>query len=160
MNKTLVGIVIVAVVVVGGYFLLRKPVQVAQTPTSSPSASPIATADTNTASIKLLSPNGGETFAAVAAGKTYGVVPVTWTTTNFSADEGINLIVLNNSGKEVYASSIISGGSQGSHNITHTLPAGQYKVKAQICTIVGPVSAECGKVLAEDISDGLFTITK
>ncbi|OGN29295.1 MAG: hypothetical protein A3A33_03695 [Candidatus Yanofskybacteria bacterium RIFCSPLOWO2_01_FULL_49_25] len=40
MNKTLVGIVIVAVVVVGVYFLLRKPVQVAQTPTSSPSASP------------------------------------------------------------------------------------------------------------------------
>ena len=113
--------------------------------------------------IALISPNGGEAFMGNYVGK---VINVKWMTTNDTSDkDGINLLVLDSNGKEIANSSILCSGSsdpicsQASYDWTPNLPDGKYKIKAQICTIVGPIEATCGKVLAEDSSDSLFTVS-
>jgi len=102
--------------------------------------------------ITVTSPNGGETFPVGSS----QVIPVSWITTNVVADNGINLVVLNNTGGVVVSSGILGGGT--SYNWTPMLPVGQYKIKAQVCTIAGPIEATCGTVLAEDASNGYFGV--
>ncbi|GEM_PF-2774779 len=105
-------------------------------------------------SITVTSPNGGETFP-------YGntqVHTVSWTTSNVSSSYGINLVILNSAGGIVANSGIVPSGT--SYNWGFTLPSGQYKIKAQVCTIEGPTESGliCGTVLAGDSSDNYFSI--
>ena len=107
----------------------------------------------------VISPNGGENFT-IGEGNS---IPITWTEVNLSNNEGINLVLVENSG-EFVAETLILGGVNNSYDwpiisqpVLYETP-GQYKIKVQVCTIASQYEATCEEVITEDTSDSLFTI--
>ena len=87
-------------------------------------------------------------------------IPVSWTITNAPTQYGINLIILNSNGGMVGTiGGILTNINVNNYNWGYTLQPGQYKIKAQVCTIGATMEAgpTCGSVLAEGVSN-YFTI--
>ena len=89
-------------------------------------------------------------------------IPVSWTITNAPTQYGINLIILNSNGGMVGTiGGILTNINVNNYNWGYTLQPGQYKIKAQVCTIGATMEAgpTCAAVLASDDSNGYFSVT-